>query len=214
MKRVLIFLIILSATSYAQEEPYSLSSHFGYSLSNSMYANGQTDLKSTFNAGIEIRKQISQKGFHLQSGIRWNEYGFRDLFESFILWDDYAEVVNIDYRSTSFYLSIPLIATYKFKKTIPGLTLSAGPQVSFYLFNKSRYNEDINFYISNYHPLLNLGLYFSAGYEHTIGERWIIGGEAYSNLNLPVSSSFGSEGAYNFGIAISGRYILKNKDKG
>ena len=210
MKQLLIF-IFISSSCCAQTESNSLSAHFGYSMSNLLWTDG-TKLKSTFNAGIEVRHQIKQSLFHLQSGIRWNEYGFRDQVTEYIWYTENVTINEIDYKSTSFYLTVPLITTYKFKKHIPGLTFSAGPQLSFYMFNKSRLNDDITFSVSNSKPLLNLGFYFATGYEHNINDNWIIGGEAYSNINLPMGSFFGDYGNYNFGVAITGRYILGKKD--
>lgn len=191
-----------------KNEKYSISSHFGYSLSQPIHWDYQTDYRSTFNAGIEIRKQIGQKGFYLQSGIRWNEYGYKETSYYYNSNSEGYTIQAIEHKSTSFFLTIPLIATYKFNKIAPGFTVSAGPQMSFYMFSKKK-NNDETYFIKNNDPLLNLGIHFSTGYEHYINENWIIGGEVYSNLNFPIHSFFGFEGDRNSGLAISGRYILK-----
>lgn len=206
----LIVLLLINSNCYAQIESNSISAHIGYSLSNALWTNG-TNLKPTYNAGIEFRHQLKESGFHLQTGIRWNEYGFKSELTEYIWYPDGAVTNHIDFESTSFFITLPLITTYKFKKTVPGLTLSTGPQLSYYLFNKSKFNNNINFSVLNYKPLFNLGFYVATGYEYSLNYKWIIGGEAYSNINLPLYSNFGSEGNYNFGISLTGRYIFKKK---
>lgn len=212
MKTLLLFLIICS-NCYAQNGSNSLSAHIGYSMSNLLWTDG-TKLKPTYNAGIEFRHQIKESGFHLQSGIRWNEYGFRDQLTEYIWYPDGLVTNNIDFESTSFFITLPIITTYKFTKIVPGLTLSAGPQLSYYLFNKSKVNGNITFSVSNYKPRLNLGFYFASGYEHAISHNWVIGGEVYSNINHPIGSSLGyDDDYYNFGLAVTSRYILRQRDK-
>ncbi|NOQ74930.1 MAG: outer membrane beta-barrel protein [Crocinitomix sp.] len=200
MKRILLVLIILNSTAYAQDERYSISAHFGHSLSGWLYSD--TDLRSCFNAGIEVRRQLKQSGLYLQTGLRWNEYGFGDTIQSYIWNGEDYDVSQDEIKLTFFYFTVPLIATYKFNKAVPGLTISAGPQMSVFLFQKSNINGLVSF-DSGYNRILNFSTYFSMGYEHNIGDRWILGGEAYSNFII------GADTYYNFGIGISGRYILK-----
>ena len=208
MKRLLFFLLIVSSTSFAQDERLSVSAHLGYSLSNHLYVSDETDFRSTFNAGFEMRKQIAESSFYLQTGLRWNEYGFRDMLVSCVSEEGYYFCDDIDYRVTYFFLSIPAIAIYKFKKIVPGLTLSAGPQLSVYVTDKTYSNGEINFGGFGY-PRLSLSSHFSLGYEKNIGDKWLIGVETFSNINYPIGWFFGLEGEYNFGLALSGRYILK-----
>ena len=141
---------------------------------------------------------MGQEGFYLQSGIRWNEYGWSQTVQSYVWNGGTYDVSQDDIKITFFYLTLPLIATYKFKKNVPGLTLSTGPQMSLFMFNK------INGNITSdpWPPFFNFSAHFSLGYEHNLGDKWIVGGEAFSNLIFPFE-------AYNFGIGISGRYILK-----
>jgi hypothetical protein len=186
MKRILLVLIIISSTSHAQEERLSISSHFGYSISSKLFASW-ADLRATFNAGVEIRKQIGKKGIYLQTGIRWNEFGWRQRYSTFDWNGESWELNDLDIKSTYFYLTLPLIATYKFKKLVPGLTLSAGPQLSVYMFRKGKINEDLEPTPANWETsIFNFNAHFAVGYEHNLGEKWILGGELYSNAIFPI----------------------------
>lgn len=173
-----------------------------------MWNGGGTTLKSTFNAGLEFRKRIKSSNFHIQSGLRWNEYGFRYSFYNCLDQEGYMICEYVDASITVFFASIPAIFTYKFQKFVPGLTLSVGPQLSVYINDKSVHNEDKSWGGYGYPPL-SLSSHFSLGYEKNIGEKWLLGVETYSNLNFPISWFFGLDGNYNFGLALSGRYILK-----
>ena len=67
-----------------------------------------TAFTSTSITGVEVRRQLGQKGFYLQSGIRLNGFGWK-----------YRHPVNESnniYKSKVTFFAIPLIATYKFKK--------------------------------------------------------------------------------------------------
>ena len=202
MKYLLTFLIISTSICYAQDEHYSINAHLGYGLSNSMFNGGSTELKPTYNAGVEIRRQLGQKGLFLQTGLRWNEYGYRDRTIVYISNNEHNGLITVNYKETSFFLTLPIITTYKFEKALTGLTFSVGPQVSFDLFSKYVYGDDVHFGKS-YSQIVNLAFYSSVGYEHNIGKNWIIGTEIFSNL-IPKS-------VYNFGVGLSSRYILKTK---
>ncbi len=186
----------------SEREQRSVSAHLGYGVSNSLWY--ETDLKPTFNAGIELRRQINQGRTYLQYGIRWNEYGYSETFQSFIWNGEYYDIQKSENKSTSFFLTAPLIFTFKSDQ---GITFSTGPQLSFYLFSKSNYGNEINFHGGDY-PLLNFGLYCSTGYEYQVNSRWIIGGEVYTNLNFPLSKWGYELNDHNFGLAVTGRYIL------
>lgn len=211
MKILFLSLILISSISFAQTEQLSASAHIGYSMSNLLYNGGSTNIKGAYNAGIEIRKQISEKGFFFQTGIRWNEYAFRNHTIIFISNSEHYGGITVPYENTSFYLTIPLITTYKFKKSFPGITLSAGPQMSFYLFSKTIINAEKRFYNAG-NTIPNLGFHAAIGYEKNIGDNWIIGADIYSNTNFPIHSYFTHESAYNFGIGLNGRYLLKKND--
>lgn len=201
MKQLALFLLILSSTCQAQDEQLSVSAHFGYSLSELMFSYDELDFRSTYNAGIEIRKRLGESQFFLQTGLRWNEFGWSQWIRSWVEFDSYY-ITSLDrYKFTYFFASIPIITTYKFKKGIPGLTLSAGPQVSFPLFHKTKVNDDISF-SPPHQPALNFSTHFALGYEHQIRDNWILAGDLYTNLLFP-------EFIYNFGIGLTGRYILK-----
>lgn len=208
MRQLLLIVILIGTNVLSQSEQFSVSAHLGYGFSNSMWNGGGTNLRSTFNAGVEFRKRIKSSNFHFQSGFRWNEYGFRHAYQSCIEQDGYFICEDVDARITIFFASIPAIFTYKFQKGIPGLTISAGPQISVYVTDKSIHNDDINWRGYGYPPF-SLSTHYSLGYEKKIGEKWMLGIESYSNLNFPIGWFFGLDGNYNFGLALSGRYILK-----
>ncbi|MFD1553999.1 outer membrane beta-barrel protein [Putridiphycobacter roseus] len=205
MKQIFLFFIIFNSVSYGQSEQYSLAGHFGYALSNlSQYYSyvqvNKTECKSTYNIGIELRRQIGQKGIYLQSGIRLTGYGWKNS-PVYYNWSstEIIETTNVNTTNLSF-VSIPLIATFKFSKIIPGLTISSGPQISLFSFRKWKQNGDV---LSSQWSLPDLAfsVFLSLGYEYKISNTWILGTEVYSNL-IPKE-------VYNFGIAFSGRYILK-----
>lgn len=209
-KRCLLFVFyFISFTGNAQGDPLSISANIGYGFSNQLEFNGYTELRSAYNAGIEVRKQVGQKGLYLQTGVRWNEYGYRYIYQTVDWSSGFAELVDVDYRSTSFFLTIPLIATYKLKAGIPGLTFSAGPQISYYVTTKRRLNGELS-YVSGNQSAFNLGAHVSTGYERKIAENWILGGELYTNFNFPIGETYASQNVFNFGIGFTGRYILKS----
>ena len=206
IKHLFLLLTALSTSAFAQNERYSISSHLGYALSdgtNYYYYYSPdvnpTDLRSTFSTGLEIRRQMGQKGFYLQSGIRLNGYGWRYKL-TFIDPNTNDENINV-YTTNLSVLTIPLTATYKFNKIIPGLTISAGPQIG--LLSHRKWQKNNNKLASQWNRISpQYSAFFSLGYEHNINNRWILGGAAFSNLVLPKE-------IYNFGISISGRYVLK-----
>lgn len=207
MKKLLILLTILCSTSYAQEGRYSLRVHLGYGITNVLFPT-VGEPKPAYNAGIEIRRQTKNPNFYLQTGIRWNEYGYKYDTQLAIWNGEYHELIDATFKSTHFYVSIPLIATYKSEKIIPGLTVSFGPQLSVYTFSKWGYNNDFSF-SSGQESILNLGVHSAVGYERNLSEKWLLGGEIYSNINLPINQYFFDfQGNQNFGIGISGRYVL------
>jgi hypothetical protein len=209
MRQLLFVLLIVCSAAHAQEGRYWIKAHFGYSVSNWMGTGIETQPRSTFNAGVEIQRRIGQSGFHLQSGLRWNEYGFRQMYETYIYNGEYYDVEDVDFRSTSYFLTLPFIVSYKFKEVLPGLNLSAGPQLSLYMFSKSKRNKDLNLHRWLFPPF-NLGLHSAIGYERAIGERWMLGGELYSNFHFPFTFSYGFDGGnFNTGIAVSCRYLLR-----
>lgn len=208
MRQLLLIVLLIGTKALSQSEQLSVSTHLGYGFSNSMWNNGATNFRSTLNAGIEFRKRIKASNFHFQSGLRWNEYGFQQDILSCPQFEGYFQCEDINYRVTIFMASIPAIFSYKFQKFVPGLTLSVGPQLSVYINDKSVHNEDKSWGGYGYPPL-SLSSHFSLGYEKNIGEKWLLGVETYSNLNFPIGWFFGLEGDYNFGLALSGRYILK-----
>jgi hypothetical protein len=98
------------------------------------------------------------------------------------------------------FVTIPFIATYKFNKIVKGITLSAGPQFSFLSFRK--WKQDGSTLSSQWDlPDFAFSLYYAIGYERNIAERWILGGEVFSNL-IPKQ-------IVNAGIGLNVRYILK-----
>lgn len=194
----MLFLFIFGSISYAQTDRYSIKTHINYTLSN-MMTSGQ-DFRSTFNAGVEVRRRIGQNGFHLQSGIRWNEFGYGALLTSF-LWNGvtYVEHVNY-YKITRFYISLPVIATWKWQEKVPGFTISAGTQLSFLVLRKTTVDKEVNFYTGDYLP--QCIAHFSIGYERALNDRWFLGIEACTNAILP-------DRFYNFGVGLSANYLLK-----
>lgn len=199
VKSLLLPLLILSSMSYGQTERYSLRAHLDYSESNRITVGGHEDFRSTFNLGVEVRRRMGQKGFYLQSGIRWNEFGFASLMTSYI-WNGVTHVGQVDYyRSTHFFVSIPCIATWKCQKKLTGVTFSLGPQLSFLILRKSKYDNETNFYSDRE---IHLSGHFSIGYERPLNDKWLIGAEVISNAVIP-------DGFYNFGIGIHANYILK-----
>jgi hypothetical protein len=201
--------LIVTTGVFAQNERYSISVTSAYALSdftnrhqdyinpNSTYS---TDFRSTFNAGIEVRRQFGNKGFFLQSGFKWLGYGWKHT-HNYSEWNGSAfeDAVNVNTTNLS-YFTIPLIATYKFQRVIPGLTMSAGPQFSFVEFRKWKQDGEVltaDWIV----PDLSMSMCFSLGYELELTERWLLGGELFSNL-LP-------ENVYNFGLGLSFRYIFK-----
>lgn len=201
--------LMLSSVSFAQTERYSISVTSAYALSDYTYIHQDyynsnnpysTDLRSTSNAGLEIRRQFGQKGLFLQSGFRWLGYGWKHT-NNYSEWNgtDSIDAGNINTTNLS-YLTIPLIATYKFQKVIPGLTISSGAQFSLLSFRK--WKQDGTVLTSEWNmPDQSVNFYFSLGYENDLSERLILGGELFSNLML--------RNVYNFGVGISARYIFK-----
>ncbi len=201
--------LMLSSVSFAQTERYSISATSAYALSDFTlshydYYNPDnpysTDLRSTFNAGIEVRRQFGNKGLFLQSGFRWLGYGWKHT-HNYTEWNGSVleDAVNVNTTNLS-YVTIPLIATYKFQKVIPGLTISSGAQFSLMSFRK--WKQDGAVLTSQWDMSdQSFSFYFSLGYEHELGERLLLGGELFSNLL--------HENVYNFGVGISARYIIK-----
>jgi hypothetical protein len=207
MKHIIIIIVLCCFNSFGQEERRSISATFCYGFTDWMHTQS-TGLIGSFNAGIEIRQQLKSSGFYVQTGLRWNEYGYSDEGINYSWTGEGFDMVAYDYRATHFYLTIPIIATYKLKKIIQGLTFSAGPQFSFYTFTKSGFNDDLAFHTGRA-EISNLGVFSSLGYEKNIGDHWILGGEVYSNFNFPIAWYFGAEGYYNFGLAVTGRFLLQ-----
>ena len=207
MKHLLFLITFLNLNAFAQDERMSMSAHIGYCMSNTLFSE-TAQSNFCYNAGIELRHRLGVSNFFLQSGIRWNEYGFQDMHNEYIVDGSNTIVNRYMHESTIFLLSIPIITTYKLKSFIPGLTISAGPQLSFYMFSKSEGYDDVIFSSGNYAPT-SLSFHTSVGYEYAISEKWIFGAEVNSNFNFPIGWFFGSEGEYNCGLALTGRYILK-----
>lgn len=198
MKQLFLVILLMSSIAHAQTERYTLGTHFGFGLSDltnypfSDISSLNNTFRHTFSSGLEIRRKMGETGFHLQSGIRWNGYGWRSSISS-------NGKLTISATNLSF-VTIPLIATYKFNKALKGITLSAGPQFSFLSFRQ--WKEDGTALSSQWDvPDLAFSVYYAVGYERNIAEKWIIGGEIYSNL-IPRQ-------IVNFGLGFNLRYILK-----
>lgn len=198
--------------TFAQNERYSISTAAAYALSDFTYihydyhnpnSTYSTDLRSTFNAGFEVRRQFGQKGFFLQSGLRWLGYGWKHT-HNYSEWNgsSYEDAINVNTTNLS-YLTIPLTATYKFQKGLPGVTISSGAQFS--LIEYRKWKQDGTVLTTNWSaPDFSLSWYFSLGYERELAKNWLIGAELFSNL-LP-------DNVYNFGAGISARYIFKRTE--
>lgn len=208
-KFLVLISLLLSSVSFAQNERYSINATSAYALSDFTYIHQDynnpdnpysTDLRSTYNAGLEIRRQFGNKGLFLQSGFRWLGYGWKHT-HNYTEWNGSAfeDAVNVNTTNLS-YLTIPLIVTYKFQKGIPGLTISSGLQYSLLSFRK--WKQDGATLTSEWNmPDKSYSFYFALGYENELSERLLLGGELFSNLML--------RNVYNFGVGISARYIFK-----
>jgi len=91
-----------------------------------------------------------------------------------------VETANNNTSNISFF-TIPLIATYKFQKIIPGLTVSAGPQIALFSYRKWKQNGDV---LATQWAMPDFAVYgfASLGYEHQLNDQWIIGAETFLNV--------------------------------
>jgi hypothetical protein len=148
------------------------------------------------SAGLEIKHSLYKNKIYIESRLDFIDRGFKVNQHIFDIYGNDLGLVKS--KEIEYYLSLPIIVSYKFK----GIIIGVGPYINYYLARRYIVNGKLISTDKNYqHKNILFGVQCYLGYEMRLSNNLLLSFDGYVNPTFSIDF-------INYGLGIGLKYVL------